>query len=47
MSEEDEKEYHNKILRKLRQGRRLTTAEKNYLQIHDPEMYKVALRVEM
>lgn len=47
MSEADEKEYHNKILRKLRQGRRLTTAEKNYLQIHDPEMYKVALRVEM
>lgn len=47
MSEEDEKEYHNKILRKLRQGRRLTTAEKNYLQIHDPQMYKVALRVEM
>ena len=46
-SPEDEKEYHNKILRKLKQGRRLTTAEKNYLQIHDPEMYKVALRVEM
>ncbi len=47
MSEAEEKEYHNKILRKLRQGRRLTTEEKNYLQIHDPEMYKVALRVEM
>ena len=47
MSEADEKEYHNKILRKLKQGRRLTTAEKNYLQIHDPEMYKVALRVEI
>ena len=25
----------------------MTTEEKNYLQIHDPEMYKVAIRVEM
>lgn len=47
MSEADEKEYHNRILRKLKQGRRLTAAEKNYLQIHDPEMYKIALRVEI
>ena len=47
MSEAEEKEYHNRILRKLKQGRRLTTEEKNYLQIHDPEMYKVAIRVEM
>lgn len=47
MSEAEEKEYYNKILRKLKQGRRLTTEEKNYLQIHDPEMYKVAIRVEI
>lgn len=47
MSEAQEKEYHNKILKKLKQGRRLTTEEKNYLQIHDPEMYKVAVRVEI
>jgi cytochrome c551/c552 len=45
MSEEEEKAYRNRVVSKLKNGKNLTAEEMNYLQIHDPELYRTAMRV--
>lgn len=46
MSEKEQKEYERRIMQKLKAGKKLTTKELNYLRIHNPELYKIAIRVE-
>lgn len=46
MDEPQRAEYEQKIIQKLKSGRRLTQEELDYLRIHNPEMYKIAVRVE-
>ena len=46
MSDEERAQYEQKIFQKLKQGKRLSSAEMNYLQIHNPTMYQKALRVQ-
>lgn len=46
MEESERKAYEQKILRKLKSGKRLAVEELNYLQIHNPELYRTARRVE-
>lgn len=46
MSDEERVQYEQKIFQKLKQGKRLSSAEMNYLQIHNPTMYQKALRVQ-
>lgn len=47
MTEEEKKQYDQKIMAKLRSGKHLTAEELNYLKIHNPVMYRTAMRVEM
>lgn len=47
MTEEEKKQYDQKIMAKLRNGKHLTVEELNYLKIHNPVMYRIAMRVEM
>lgn len=46
MEEEERANYEQKIVQKLKTGRRLTSEELNYLRIHNPELYQSAVRVE-
>ena len=46
MSEKEQKEYERRIIQKLKAGKKLTAKELNYLRIHNPELYKIAIRVE-
>lgn len=46
MEEPERANYEQKIMQKLKSGRRLTAEELEYLRIHNPEMYKIAVRVE-
>lgn len=46
MDDEARKEYEQKIMAKLKSGKRLTSEEMNYLRIHNPTMYEIAVRVE-
>lgn len=46
MDEPQRANYEQKIMQKLKSGRRLTSEELDYLRIHNPEMYKIAVRVE-
>ena len=46
MDEPQRANYEQKIMQKLKSGRRLTAEELEYLRIHNPEMYKIAVRVE-
>ncbi len=46
MDEPQRAEYEQKIMQKLKSGRKLTQEELDYLRIHNPEMYKIAVRVE-
>ena len=47
MSEEESKQYEQKILNKLKHGKRLSVKEKNYLKIHNPTLSRTAIRVEL
>lgn len=47
MDEEQQKQYEEKIMAKLKSGRRLTPKEMNYLRVHNPQMYEIARRVEL
>lgn len=46
MDEQERTNYEQKIMQKLKSGRRLTSEELDYLRIHNPEMYRIAVRVE-
>ena len=46
MSETEKKEYEQKISQKLKIGKQLTSEELAYLRVYNPEMYKIAIRVE-
>lgn len=45
MSDEEIKKYEAKIMSKLKNGKKLTEKEMNFLRIHNPQMYRTALRV--
>ncbi|MDE6567809.1 MAG: hypothetical protein K2K70_08780 [Lachnospiraceae bacterium] len=47
MNEEKRKAYERKIRAKLKSGKRLTSQELSYLRMHNPDLYKIAMRVEM
>ncbi len=44
--EEDRESFERNIQRKLKSGQPLTAKELNYLRIHNPELYRTAIRVE-
>lgn len=46
MDEEKCKEYEQKIMAKLKSGKRLTSQELSFLRMHNPSLYEVAIRVE-
>ena len=46
MDEPERANYEQKIMQKLKSGKRLSSEELDYLRIHNPEMYKIAVRVE-
>lgn len=45
--EEERASFEQKIRMKLKTGRPLSAKELNYLRIHNPEMYRSAMRIEM
>ena len=47
MDEAARKNYESKIEQKLKTGKRLTAEELNYLKVHNPELYRTAMRVEL
>lgn len=46
MEEPERKNYENKIIQKMKTGKRLTSEELDYLRIHNPDLYRTAMRVE-
>ncbi len=46
LSEEEKKEYEEKIIQKLRSGKKLTAEEMNYLRAKNPQLYVQAARVQ-
>ena len=46
MSEEEKQDYEKKIRAKLQRGANLSVEELNYLRIHNPELYRSAMRVK-
>lgn len=46
MDEEKCKAYEQKIMAKLKSGKRLTSQEMSYLRLHNPTLYEIAVRVE-
>lgn len=46
MSEEEKSGYEQKIMQKLKMGKKLDAEELEYLRLHCPEMYRSAIRVE-
>lgn len=47
MEESERANYEQKIMQKLKTGRRLTSDELEYLRLHNPDLYKSAVRVEV
>ena len=47
MDEAARKNYESKIEQKLKTGKKLTSEELDYLRIHNPELYRTAMRVEL
>lgn len=47
MDEAARKNYESKIEQKLKNGKKLTSEELNYLRVHNPELYRTAMRVEL
>lgn len=46
LSEEEKKAYEEKIMQKLRSGKKLTAEEMNYLRAKNPQLYVQAARVQ-
>lgn len=46
MSDEEKAAYRNRVMAKLKDGKDLTAEEMNYLKLHDPDMYRTAMRVK-
>ena len=46
MSEEEQSNYEKKIMQKLKSGKPLTSEELEYLRLHNPDLYRSAIRVE-
>lgn len=46
MEEPERANYEQKIMQKLKMGKRLSSEELDYLRIHNPELYRTAMRVE-
>lgn len=46
MEEPERKNYEQKIMQKLKTGKRLSSEELDYLRIHNPDLYRTAIRVE-
>lgn len=46
LSEEEKKAYEEKIIQKLRSGKKLTSEEMNYLRAKNPQLYMQAARVQ-
>ena len=46
MEEPERKNYEQKIMQKLKSGKRLSSEELDYLRIQNPELYRTAMRVE-
>ena len=46
LSEEEKKAYEEKIMQKLRSGKKLTAEELNYLRAKNPQLYVQAARVQ-
>jgi len=47
MSEAEKASYRQRILQKLRSGKRLSSEELDFLRVNDPQLYQIAMRVEM
>jgi len=45
MDKEEHEKYLNKIISKLKRGKKLSNSELNYLSVHEPRLYMTALRV--
>ncbi len=46
VNEKDRAAYEQKIMQKLKSGRKLTSDEMEYLRVYQPELYRSACRVE-
>lgn len=46
MSEDEKKAYEERIMKKLRAGKKLTAEEMNYLRAKNPQLYAQAARVQ-
>lgn len=46
MEEPERKNYEQKVMQKLRTGKRLSSEELDYLRVHNPDLYRTAMRVE-
>lgn len=46
MTEEEKESYYNKILGKIKSGKKLTPEEMRFLQAEYPELYQQAARVQ-
>lgn len=47
MTEEECRQFEQKILAKLKSGKNLSSEEMNYLKIHNPVLYRTAMRVKL
>lgn len=46
MDDEEEAAYMNRIMAKLKSGKKLTAEELDYLKLHNPQLYMTAMRVQ-
>ena len=46
MSDEEKSAYRNRVMAKLKEGKDLTAEEMNYLKLHEPDLYRTAMRVK-
>lgn len=46
-SDEARQAYEERIAQKVRSGKKLSSSEMNYLQMHNPELYHLARRIQM
>lgn len=47
MSEDEKKAYEARVLAKMKRGGKLNAEEMNFLRLHNPELYRSALRVKL
>ena len=47
LTEDERRQYEQKVMAKLKSGKHLTSEEMNYLKLHNPVLYRTALRVEL